>query len=126
MRGFLHLAGTLVLVPYVILAAFFLLVGRAAASGSWWDFIDFLANTAYWTLRLGIPLAIAGFLALGVAGFFPAAQRFATMVLAGFSGVVLLILVLWPREWPDAGQLLFLLPCLVVFCGSVATLSSPP
>ena len=124
MRGFLPLAGTLVLIPYFILAAFFLLVGRAAASGSWWDLFDLLAQTAYWTLRLSIPLAILAFLVLGVAGFFTGAQRIATMVLAGFSGIVLLILVLWPREWPDAGQLLFLLPCVVVCGGSVMTLVS--
>ncbi len=121
MRGVLHLAGTLLLVPYFVLAAFFVLVGRAAASGSWWNLIDLLANTAYWTLYVGLPLVALIFLTLATAGFFASAQRLATLVLAGLSGIVLVILIFWPTTWPDFGQWLFLLPCVLVFALSLLT-----
>jgi len=120
MYGFLHAVGTLLLVPYFILAAFFVLVGRAAASGSWWDLIDMLANTALWTMRIGIPLVVVLFLVLAGAGFFSAWARVANLVLTGLSALILVILLFWPQEWPSAGQWLFLAPCVLILAGSLA------
>jgi hypothetical protein len=125
MHGFLHATATLLLIPYFVLAAFFALVGRAAASGSWWDLFDLLANTFSWTVRLGIPVAIAFFLILAGAGFFSAWARTANFVLTGLSGLILVILLFWPQEWPDAGQWLFFAPCVLIFAWSlVRTVSS--
>ena len=122
----LHLLGTLLLVPYVVLAAFFLLVGRAAAAGSWWNLVDLLAGTACWSLRFGLPLAVLGILLLAAGGVFAGTQRLAAMVLAGLAGLVLLVLLLWPKQFPDTGQLLFLFPCVLVFTGSLCRVLAAP
>jgi hypothetical protein len=119
MRGAMHALSTLMLVPYFVLAAFFVLVGRAAASKGWWELFDLLASTMLWTLRLGVPVVVIGFLVLAGAGFFAGAQRVAAIVLTTLAGLVLFILLIWPRTLPDAGQILFLVPCALVFAGGL-------
>lgn len=119
MRGAMHALSTLILVPYFVLAAFFVLVGRAAASKGWWELFDLLANTMLWTLRLGVPLVVIGFLVLAGAGLFGGTQRVASIVLMSLAALVLFILLVWPGTLPDAGQILFLVPCALVFAGSL-------
>lgn len=112
MPAFLHALATLVVAPYAVLAFAFLLAGRAIAGGSIWRALDLMLTVALWL----IPWGAIGFVVatLGVAGlgFAAAYRRIASAILAAVAVATLLVLILMPTQWPGAGELLFLVPCI--------------
>jgi hypothetical protein len=69
MRGALHLLCTIMLLPYLLLAAWFLILGDAIAGGSLASFFTTLLAHALWLIPwglLGLTVGIVAVAALGV------------------------------------------------------------
>ncbi len=114
MNPLIHLLCTLTLVPYAVLMAWFLLVGRIAASTSPWDMVDTLAYTANWFLWWGVAAFAASFLVLAGMGFVARLRRLALLTLLTVSLAILLGILFYPDKAVGGGELLFLLPCFLV------------
>lgn len=114
MQSLLHTLATLALLPYVVLATGFLLLGHVASRGSLWAFLDALVTQASWIMPWGI-LGLAGAtLALLVLGFMPRLRWVGGLVLCGVAALSLLVLLFGGKARIGAGELLFLLPCALV------------
>jgi hypothetical protein len=115
-RGTLHVLGTLILVPYLILAAGFLLLGHAIsrAQGSVWVIFDTLLHQAVWIIPWGVIGAAGALLALAALGVFPETRRLGGVCLAVLAAASLVVLVVIPESRLDAGALTFLVPCMSV------------
>jgi hypothetical protein len=113
-RGTLHVLGTLLLVPYLIFAAGFLLLGRAISRGSLWGFFDTLLQEAVWIIPWGA-LAAAGFiLAVAALGVFPESRRLGGACLAVLAAGSLIVLVTMASTPVGSGDVPFLAPCVAV------------
>lgn len=107
-----HLLATLVLVPYVVLALGFVLLGQAIASGSLAGFLLTLLSQAVWLVPWGA-LAIVGSLAMVAALGFSARLRWvAGACVAAIAAASLLAIGVLGSSPLGAGELTFPLPCL--------------
>jgi len=122
MRVALYLFAAVLLLPYFLLAAGLLLLGKAIGGGTLAAFLAALLSFALWLIPwglLGLASAFITILALG------ANDRFrwigsACLSLIAFASLLVIISI--TDAATDAGQLLFLLPCLIVtaFCAWLA------
>jgi hypothetical protein len=112
-----HVVGTLVLVPYLILAAGFLLFGHALAraQGSVWVIFDTLLHQALWIIPLGVIGAAVLVIVLMTLGVFPETRRLGGLCLATLAAGSIVVLVTLDTSSIDAGSLTFLAPCAAVF-----------
>jgi len=118
MRGALHLLCTIVLLPYLLLAAWFLILGDAIASGSLLSFFGTLLAHALWLMPWGILGFGGGFLILCVIGVSDRLRWLGAVCLFVLAGACLLVIGLVDAV-TSFGQALFLLPCLgVLGCGA--------
>ena len=118
MRSLLHLLNFVLLLPSLVFASGFLVLGHAIAGGTLLQIFLRLLNDALWLASGGILLVAAFLLAVLIGGFFArtrylAAAAVATLALS--SGIVLIVLGSGPFS---AGQDLFLVPGLVSLCAS--------
>lgn len=114
MRGALHLLCTIVLLPYLMLAAWFLILGDAIAGGSLASFFTTLLAHALWLVPwglLGFAAAIFGVMALGL---IESVRWLGGICLFVLAAGCLLVVVGANTSGIDLGELLFLLPCLAV------------
>lgn len=114
MRAALHLLGTIVLVPYLLLAGMFLLLGHALAGGTLASLFQALLDEALWLLPWGGLAFCAGVLALAALGCVSRWQHFASACLAVLAAGCIVVIVMMPATTPDAGQWLFLAPCFAI------------
>jgi hypothetical protein len=116
MHALLHLLSFILLLPSLVLASGFLVLGHAIAGGSLLQmFLRFL-NDALWLMSGGVLLVAVFLLAVLIGGFFPRTRYIAAAavaVLALASGIVLIALGSAPFS---GGRELFLLPGLVSLC----------
>lgn len=118
MRALLHVLATLVLVPYLVLAAGFLILGHMILSGSPWAMLDTLLAHALWIVPWGAIGFGVGIVALAIAGAVPRTRRPAAALLAVLAGGALAVLVLGDSSPLDVGAFVFLLPCIAALaCG---------
>ena len=102
---------TLVVAPYLALATGFLLLGHAISRGTLGGFLLALLDIFLWMVPWGL-LALVTLLVLVAALFFRRRTRaLASAALAGIAAASLAVIVAVPAGIPDAGQLVFLLPC---------------
>ncbi len=113
MRAVFHVLATIVVVPYVLLATGFLLLGQAINSGSILAFFDTLITQFVWIMPWGILGFVLGLLVLATLGLFPPTRWLAGLLLGLLAGSSLLIILFFDRSL-DSGKFLFLLPCLLV------------
>lgn len=117
-HAFVHILASVLVLPYVALAAMFLLIGEAARTKGPFELLDVAALHALWILQWGIFAVPAAWLVLASAGCFPPTRRpgaavLALLALGSFATIVTL------QQTPlDAGQWLFLAPCVVVAAAS--------
>jgi hypothetical protein len=115
-RGLLHVVGTLILVPYLLLASAFLVLGHALAraQGSIWVIFDTLLHQAVWIIPWGIIGAAGALLAIAALGVFPESRRLGGAILAVLAAGSIVVLVTMDTGTLDAGSLTFLAPCAAV------------
>ena len=111
MRIVTYLLATLLLLPYLLLAAGFLLIGQAVSGGTLWSFFDALLAAAVWLIPWGLLALALVFLALGIGDRFRWLGGVCLCVLASCSGAVILIMATATIE---PGHLLFLLPHFLI------------
>ncbi len=119
MNGFLHTLGTLVVLPYMLLAVAFLLIGDVARTRGLFALIDVVANHANWILRWGIYCLPVFLAALVVAGFIPSLQRISAaglfLIALGSLGIICTL----HSTRIGLAEVTFLLPCIAVLGMSV-------
>jgi hypothetical protein len=114
----LYFAGCLALLPYLALAGFFLLVRRVAAAESLPSLIERVLAFALAVLDGEGLFAVALWGLLIVLGFVPSAHRLACAVLGVVSLASLAVVVTLHSGPLEAGQIVFLAPCLVIAAGA--------
>ena len=114
MRGPLHVLATLTLVPYVLLAAGFVLLGQAISSGSLLSLLDTLLLQATWLVPwgvIGFPLL---FLLLAALGLHSRSRWIAGLLLCLIACTCAAIILLMSTSAIGVGEVLFLSPCIAV------------
>src|SRR5687767_11837775 len=113
MRGALHVLATITLVPYV-LAAGFVLLGQAISGGSLLSVFKTLLLQATWLVPWGVIGFPVFFLVLAALGLHTRSRGMAGLVVCCIACACVAILVFMGTSAMDAGQMLFLLPCIAV------------
>jgi hypothetical protein len=114
MRAALHVLATLVVVPYVILATGFLVLGHSIAGGSILSFFDRMLNHAVWLVPWGV-IGLACIMTLvALAGAIQRFRRLGAICLAVLAGASLAVILFASTSPVDYSQLFFLLPCMLV------------
>ena len=114
MHSILHVLGTLVVLPYLLLAAAFLLMSDVARTRGLFEILTVVANHANWILRWGIYGLPVVMLALLVAGLIPSWQRGSAAVLFLVALGSLAVIGLLHSGKLELGHYVFLLPCVAV------------
>jgi hypothetical protein len=116
MRAFLHLLSVVLLLPNLVFAAYFVLLGHAIGGVTILGVLDRLASAALALMTWGGFAIGAAFLAILFGGFFVQTRWLAAScvaILAAGSLTVLIVLGSGPYTF---GQWLFLLPGVVALC----------
>ena len=114
MREAAHILATLVVAPYVALAVGFLLLGHAISrgtAGGTGGFLLALLDIFIWMVPWGVLVLVTSLLLVGAMYFSRGTRVAASAALVGISFATLAVLVAVPTGWPDAGQIVFMLPC---------------
>jgi len=115
----LHVLSSIVLLPYIALAAWFLLLGDLIATGSIVSMFGRLLQHATWVIPWGVLGFLAGFLALLAMGLDDRLRRLGGLCLFALAAGCLYIVIVGSSSPLDPGQWLFLLPCFTVLaCGA--------
>lgn len=114
MRGAMHLLCTLVLLPYLALAAWFLILGDAIAGGSLASFLATLLAHALWLMPWGLLGLTAGIIGLATLGMIESVRWLGGLCLSVLAGGCLFIVIAGNRTAIGSGELLFLLPCFAI------------
>lgn len=114
MNAFLHTLGTLAVLPYMLLAAAFLLIGDVARTRGLLALIDVVANHANWILRWGIYALPVFLTVLVVAGFIPSLQRIGAAVLFLIAFGSLGVICTLHSTRIGLAEFTFLVPCIAV------------
>ena len=111
MRPLLHVLSVLMLLPYLVLAVAFLLLGRLIASGGLLGILGELLDQFIWIVPWGLLGFVVMVLTLVGLGFGARTLWFAGLLVGLLATGSLLVILLVPSGAVDGGQLLFLLPC---------------
>lgn len=114
MRGVLHLAATIVLLPYIALAGWFLILGEVIASGSLWAIFDTLVERVAWLIPWGLLGIVAGIVLVAALGFIMTLRWLGGLCLFMLAACCLLIVLTRSASTIGVGEALFLLPCVAV------------
>jgi hypothetical protein len=111
MRALLQSMAVLVVLPYALLAALFLLIGEAARTHGLLELIDVALAHANWILQWGMYVFAFLYLILLVVAFVPRLRRGGALCLSFVAAGSLLVICTLHSTAIDFGQFLFLLPC---------------
>lgn len=109
----LHVLITMLAVPYVMLACFFLIVGRVASQRGLWDAFDAFLNSLNWVLGWGVLLFVLVLTSILVAGFFESLRWWGSLALLILLTTALGVLIFYRPTIPTLGEFLFLAPGLL-------------
>lgn len=118
MRPLLHLASILLVLPSVLLAAAFVILGRAIATQSLPGLLLQLLDDALFVFPWGLLAAVAMLLLIALAGFFAQTRRAAGLCVAvlGVGSIVILIATIASHSSLTLDQLTFFIPGVVATC----------
>jgi hypothetical protein len=119
MRGALHVLAVAVLLPYLVLAYAFLVLGHAISSGSLFGILDTLLTHFVWMIPWGIIGASFASVAIVLLGVIPGVRRLGALCLGVLAAAALAIILVVDTSPLDLGALLFLLPCFGVLAFAV-------
>jgi hypothetical protein len=111
-RPLLHVLSVLLLLPYLVLAILFVLLGQLIASGGLLAMLGALLEQFLWIVPWGLLGFVAGVLVLIGLGFGARTLWFAGLAVGLLATASLLVLLLFPGRGVEGGDLLFLLPCV--------------
>src|SRR6185369_13566567 len=114
MRGALHVLGTIVLLPYLLLAIAFALIGQAAASKSLGALLWTLLTQLTWIVPWGILGFVAGVILVAALGFSVRLRGLGYLCLSVLALASLLVIVILPGGGVGFDGLVFLAPCIAV------------
>ena len=122
MLGALHLLCVLILLPYLALAAWFLIIGDVIAAGSLASILTTLLSHALWLFPWGLLGIAAAIVALAALGVIDSARWLGGLCLFVLASACLLIVIAGNPSAIGPGELLFLLPCfaILIFGGWLA------
>jgi hypothetical protein len=112
LRGALHVAATLVLVPYVALALAFALLRDAIAAGSLPAMFLRAVDQFTWLFPWGILAIVAGLAGVAAMGLIGRLRWLGGACVAMIGTGCLLGILLLPTAAPGVGELAFLAPCM--------------
>jgi hypothetical protein len=110
MRAFLHLVSIALLLPNLVFAAGFLLLGHAIGGATLLGFLWRLLSDALTLMTWGVFAIAAVFLAILIGGFFGQTRWLAALCIAILSVGSLVVLIVLGSGPYSFGQWLFLLP----------------
>ena len=122
MHALIHLLASILVVPYLALAGFFLLIGEVARTKGLVALVallDVSLEHALWILGWGIYLLPLLWLILAASGAVPRFQRAAALVLGLLASGSLVTIVTLESSPIELGHVLFLGPCLGVVAVSI-------
>lgn len=114
LHALLHTVGSVLVVPYVALALFFLFIGEAARAKGMMALIEIVWNNFYFYFTKGIFIAPVLLVCLVAMGFFPILQRAGSLCLCLLAVASILVIVIWSSTRIELGELIFLIPCMAV------------
>jgi hypothetical protein len=112
-RALLHLVSFVLLLPGLVFAAGFAILGRAIAGVTLWGLVDRLAADALWLLSWGIYAIAAILVAILIGGFFVQTRWLAALAVAVLSIASAIVLIALGSHPFAEGQWQFLVPGLV-------------
>ena len=114
MRAAFHILAVVVLLPYLVLASGFLILGHAISSSSLVSSIDTLFTHALWVLEWGIYAAVVGIVMLTLLGIVPRYRWLGALCLAVLAAASALSIAIVPRRTFGLWEWLYLVPCIAV------------
>lgn len=114
MHAFLHIIGTVVVVPYVALALLFVFIGQLARSKGLWALVDAFWNNLDWYVSGGFHVAVAIWVCLVVTGCIPTLQRGSSLGLSILAAASFIVIVCLSSSRLGIGEIVFLFPCVAV------------
>jgi len=112
MRALFQSLAALAVLPYVLLAAMFLLVREAAGTRGMPELIDVVLAHATWILQWGIYAFVALYCALVLLAFLPGLRRTGALCIFLLAAGSVLVICALHSTAIGAGEILFLLPCV--------------
>ena len=118
MRPLLHLFSILLVLPSVLLAAAFVILGRAIATQSLLGILLQLLDDALFLVPWGLLAALAVLLLIASGGFFAQTRRAAGLCVAvlGVGSIVVSLAMILSHSRMSLGQLTFFIPGAVASC----------
>ena len=116
MRPLLHAVSVLLMLPSLLLASGFLLLGHAISGATLFGFFDRALNDALWLMSWGVYAAIALFLAILTGGLFVQTRWLAASLVALLSLASAIVIIVLHSGSISFGQWLFLLPGFIALC----------
>ena len=114
MNAFLHTLGTVVVLPYMLLAVAFLVIGDVARTRGLFAVIDVVLFHADWIVRWGMFGSPVFLTAILVAGFLPSLQRIGSVCLSLIALGSLGVICALNSTRIGLEEVIFLLPCIAV------------
>jgi len=117
-RPLLHLLSIILVLPSVILASAFIILGRAIATQSLLGVFGQLLADAVWLIPWGLLAACTAVLLVALGGFFVQTRRLAGLCVAilGIGSIVVLIVLTSSRSNASLDELPFFIPAVVASC----------
>jgi hypothetical protein len=114
MRALLHVLATIALLPYLVLASGFLILGHAISSGTLFSFFGTLLAHAVWIIPWGLIGFASAMVLVAVLGIVPRFRRFGALCLCLLAAASLAVIIFMVPSRVGWSELLFLLPCMLV------------
>ena len=118
MRATLHILGTILLLPYLLLAIAFALIGQAASSKSLGALLWTLLTQIAWIVPWGILGLAASIVLIAGLGFSARLRWLGYLCLFVLALASLLVIVILPGDGFGFDALIFLAPCIAVLFAS--------
>ena len=114
MHAILQTIGAIVVLPYIALAAGFLLIGDVARAKGLAGIIDVVFHHFDWIVRWGICGFVLLWIVFVIMGFFDQFQRFTALCLFLVAAGSSIVIILLHSSRLEFGHYLFLAPCFAV------------
>jgi len=114
MRAALHVLATIVVLPYLVLACGFLILGHAISSGSLLSFFGTLLAHAVWIIPWGLIGFACAMVLVAALGIMPRFRWIGALCLCLFAAAALAVIIFITPSRVGWSELLFLLPCMFV------------
>jgi hypothetical protein len=114
MRVALYLLATLVLMPYMLLATGFMLLGHVLSGGTLLSLFDALLTAAVWLIPWGLLAFAIAFLALLALGLSDRLRWLGGLCLSLIACACTATILALGAAAIEPGQLLFMLPCVTI------------